>query len=562
MARIDSQILFLTTSPRTPSKMIPEISLLIENFKGEIWNKDSQKKFMELLRDEQFFNGLGANDPSFSARDRINRAPKSLGFVKLYPKIELTSAGEALVSAKNPEEIFLRQFLKFQIPSPYHIPSAKATDFWIKPYLEMLRLVRVMGTLRFDELQIFGMQLTNWRDFENIVEKIKRFRNEKTQNSLSKTLSYQEFKSQYLIRELKEIFFLRISKGETKTRENSDRSLENFLKTQAHNMRDYADACFRYLRATGLVNVSHVGKSLSIIPERVADVDYILKNVERDPCFVDDLHQYEMYLGNSSIPELLTDNRENVIHRLNDEFPDVCIDLNSPTDKLKLMLIEQSEKRKQNTISQQVLDIKDYKQYDDIQNTFNQIILGNLYDMPLMLEWNMWRAMTMLDGGIIKANLNFDDFGNPLSTAAGNMPDIICDYEDYMLSVEVTMSSGQRQYDMEGESVSRHLGKLKCMSNKPAYGLFIAPKINEATIAHFFVLHHTNISFYGGKSIIVPLPLAVFQKMLEDSFSADYIPNPVHVRNFFEFSMKIAQSGVDEITWYEMMKDKAVNWLQ
>lgn len=64
--------------------------------------------------------------------------------------------------------------------------------------------------------------------------------------------------------------------------------MERFLKTQARNMRDYADACFRYLRATGLVQVSHVGKSLSIVPERMADVDYVLKNVERDPCFVDD----------------------------------------------------------------------------------------------------------------------------------------------------------------------------------------------------------------------------------------------------------------------------------
>lgn len=40
MARIDSRTLFLTTSPRTPNKMIPEISLLIEHFTGEKWNKE------------------------------------------------------------------------------------------------------------------------------------------------------------------------------------------------------------------------------------------------------------------------------------------------------------------------------------------------------------------------------------------------------------------------------------------------------------------------------------------------------------------------------------------
>ena len=37
-----------------------------------------------------------------------------------------------------------------------------------------------------------------------------------------------------------------------------------------------------------------------------------------------------------------------------------------------------------------------------------------------MLEYNTWRAMTMLNGGNIKGNFNFDDAGQPLSTAAGN----------------------------------------------------------------------------------------------------------------------------------------------
>ena len=42
MARIDSQLLFLTTSPRTPEKMIPEIGLLVEHFAGNHWNNETQ----------------------------------------------------------------------------------------------------------------------------------------------------------------------------------------------------------------------------------------------------------------------------------------------------------------------------------------------------------------------------------------------------------------------------------------------------------------------------------------------------------------------------------------
>ena len=100
MARIDSKVLFMITSPRTPERMIPEIDLLQRNFNGQNWNTTTQKAFMEVLRSEDFFFGEGKKDPAFSARDRINRAPKALGFVSLAPTITLTDAGEKLVNAR------------------------------------------------------------------------------------------------------------------------------------------------------------------------------------------------------------------------------------------------------------------------------------------------------------------------------------------------------------------------------------------------------------------------------------------------------------------------------
>ena len=557
MATINSQLLFLTTSPRTPEKMIPEIELLIEHFENQKWNTETQTAFMEILRSENFFFGTGKNDPAFSARDRINRAPKALGFVTLSPTIQLTDAGKVLLTSKRKDEIFLRQMLKFQIPSPYHQLTPQAANFKIKPYLEIIRLIRTLGTLKFDELQIFGLQLVNWHDFDSIIKKIEEFRVLKTKTKLK----YKSFKTNYLNKELSKIYEERILKGQTKTRESKDNSLEKFLKTQTSNTRDYADACFRYLRATGLISVSHVGKTLSIIPERIPDVDFILNNIARDPIFVDELNDYINYLSNPTIPELLTDNKKALVNKINIEFPEIILDQTQTTENLKDLFFDLLENRKNNIINNQIKEIKDYYLYDDIQNTFDQIEGNKLYDTPLMLEWNTWRAMTMLDGGNIKANLNFDDYGKPLSTAAGNMADIICDYDDYMLNVEVTMSSGQRQYEMEGEPVTRHLGKLKKSINKPCYCLFIAPKINEACISHFFVLHHLNLAIYGGKPIIVPLPLNVFRKMLEDSYKANYIPSPAHVKNFFEYSANIAQQVENEQIWYDKIIEKALNWL-
>lgn len=557
MANINSQLLFLTTSPRTPEKMIPEIELLIENFNGKPWNPETQASFMGVLRDADFYHGEGANDPAFSARDRINRAPQSLGFVTLEPVVSLTPAGERLLSSKRKDEVFLRQMLKFQIPSPYHKPTQKATTFCVKPYLEMLRLVRTLGTLKFDELQMFGMQLTDYHYFDEIVHKIEAFRIAKAEN----TGSYRIFKQTYLNDELTRIFQDRIARGETKTRESNDRSLMKFLMTQSRNMRDYADACFRYLRATGLVAVSHVGKSLSIVPERIADVDYILGTVSRDPVSFTTKSSYAVYLGDATTPKLLTDDEELLVNKIRTEFPAAIIPPSASISQLKDLLFDLLENRKEQSLLEQVAEIKDRRLYDDIQNTYNQIVDNELYDGPLMLEWNTWRAMTMLDGGEIKANLTFDDYGKPMSTAQGNMADIECDYGDFELSVEVTLASGQRQYEMEGEPVARHLGKLKKTTGKPAYCLFVAPTINEACVSHFYALHRMNILYYGGKSTIVPLPLEVFRKMVEDSYRVTYTPQPNQVKRFFERSNELAEICENEQEWFEQMKQEALNWL-
>jgi hypothetical protein len=537
--------------------MIPEIELLNTHFSGQKWNTETQTAFMQLLREENFFNGEGVNDPAFSARDRINRAPKALGFVTLSPIIALTAAGQELIQTKRKEEIFLRQLLKFQLPSPYHKPTDKAASFWVKPYLEIFRLIRHFGSLNFDEIMLFGLQLIDYRHFDNIVAKIEQYRIIKAQTEQN----YKSFRNEYLTKELRAIYSEEILSGSTQTRESNDASITKFLQTKASNMRDYTDALFRYLRATGLVNISHIGKSISIAPEKILEVDYFLEHTDRAPCFIDDEKQYAEYLTNPQIPQLFADNKDLLLNKIQTEFSHIKVDSTFTLSKLKDILYDEVIKRKETIIDEQVTAIKDYRLYDDINITFNQIASKSLYDTPLMLEWNTWRAMTMLDGGQVTANLKFDDFGNPMSTAQGNMADIVCDYGDFGLTVEVTMQMGQRQYETEGEPVTRHLAKWKKETGKPSYCLFIAPEINEACIAHFYALHKMNISYYGGISTIVPLPLSIFQKMVEDSYKASYTPLPQQVKRFFERSNEIAETSTDEKVWYQEITNEALNWL-
>ena len=178
-----------------------------------------------------------------------------------------------------------------------------------------------------------------------------------------------------------------------------------------------------------------------------------------------------------------------------------------------------------------------------------------------MLEYNTWRAMTMLDGGNIKGNFNFDDAGQPLSTAAGNMPDIECDYQDFALSVEVTMQSGQRQYESEGEPVARHYGQLKKRTGKDTYCLFIAPSINASTLAHFYGLNHLPIALYGGKSKIIPLELDQFMRLIENSYNHATRPASTDVRTFLDKVIAQGETASDENDWRERIQMCVNEWL-
>lgn len=560
MAFLKSKTLFFTTSPRTPTKMIPEIQLLTDSFTGRVWNTQSQIEFTEHLTENPHFEGQGSQkDMAFSARDRINRGPKALGFVDLKPTVQLTDAGREFVSNKRTEEVLLRQLLKFQLPSPYHREMENSDKFfWVRPYLEMFRLVDTLEKISFDEIMLFGMQLIDYRDFDDIVNRILNYRTGRT----SFQGSYKQYFGHTLDNELAKVFEAEIKTGNTSTRESSDASLAKFKKTKRSNLRDYTDACFRYLRATGLVSISHKGRSLSIMPDKINEVKFILETIDRDPVFVNDECNFKEYLFNTITPVLYTDNSSNL-----EDYILRCSNTTKnqiegkSVSELKDLREEIIRQNKESIISTQIKALKSYSLYSEVIDTYNEIISDELYDIPLMLEWNTWRAMTMINGGEITGNFNVDDAGQPMSTASGNMPDIVCDYGDFALTVEVTMQSGQRQYEAEGEPVARHLAKFKKSAGKETFCLFIAPKINEASIAHFFTLSKTNISYYGGTSIIVPLELDIFMKMVENSYGAKFVPTHQHIRELFDYAQEVARTAIDEMEWYKQLQIHASQWV-
>lgn len=559
MPIIRSRNLFFTTSPRSPHRMIPEIQLLADEFSDRVWNNATQVEYMQLLIEQDYYQGSKQpKDPALSARDRITRSPKALGLVDLSPTIKLTHAGRALIQARHKEEPLLRQLLKFQLPSPYHtLPRDGSLDFWVKPYLEILRLIRHFGSLSFDELKLFGLQLTNYHKFNEVIRKIDDFRT----GRISYAGSYKKYLETCSEAEIRSIYAIEIADGNLKTRESREATTKHFIQTKLNNMRDYTDACFRYLRATALVNISQSGHSLSIAPEKIDEVGFLLATIDRDPVHFDDINGYKTYLFDPELPHLYSDHAANVQRSIRSLDPNCNCDGLSLVD-LKDLQHELIARKKDQIIAQQTEQIKAYAQFDDILDVFERIGDRNsYYDRPLMFEWNTWRAMTMIDGGSIRANLKFDDEGLPLSTAAGNLPDIICDYNDFILNVEITLQAGQKQYDDEGEPVARHVGKVKETTGQPVFCFFIAPTISDATKAHFFMLQRTPIRHYGGTTNILPLELETFKRMILDSKKADYTPNPSHIKRLIERNRELALTSSDEIDWYQKAQTAALGWL-
>lgn len=552
-----TKALFAFTSPRTIEKIIPEIKILCENFEGQKWsgNNKVQIDFFQTLFDSEYYEGdTFPSNPALAARDRITRAPKALGFVDLQPIIKLTEAGKLLLEEKRLDETFTRQLLKFQLPSPFHTQS-KTVNFSVKPYLELLRLIKELGSISKTEIALFFSQLTNYNDFEKIVIKITEFQ----KNSKKFKGSRKMYVSACFEKEILEIFRQEVEDKNLKTRESSDTSLQKFIKTKSSNMKDYADAFVRYIRATELVTFEKRTFRLIISPQKIDEVDYILKEIDRKPFVFKSISDFKNFLFNPFSIKLLSDDKELLIRQIEklglEEF-----DKTSSIEQLKDILDDLRISVKRKNIEETKKGLKDYKELPDILNVFTKIKKKEVPDAPLFLEWNVWRALVMLNyAKRVDGNFIMDIDGMPLNYAPGQKPDIESEYTDFGIITEVTMSGGHTQFKMESESVPRHFGKAKEILNKEMYCIFIAPKISEGTLAHYFNLNRFNTKLYGGKTKIIPLSIEQFVDFLKAGIENNF-DNPQKLKNWLEKQWQNNQVMEDENIWSENIGNSILEW--
>lgn len=420
--------------------------------------------------------------------------------------------------------------------------------------MEFLRLVKTVGSLSKTETALFFLQITKIDKFDEIVNKINIFRSERDKWKGNRKL----FVEQYFEKEIKEIFEEEIANNETETRESKDNSFIKFVKTKKQNMGDYADAFIRYVRATQLITFQSKTYRVIISPSKIEEVDFILNNIPRNPIIYKSEKEFKDYLFSSSNVLLLNDNRELLIeklHKLN-----VLFDNNSTLEELKDLLELSEERIKSEKIQETSLQLKNYKEFDDIIDVFGKIQKREVPDPPLYLEWNVWRAMTMINYALsVNGNFTIDTDGVPLNTASGNKADIEIEYDTFKMIVEVTLSSGNTQFNMEGESVARHFGTMQNNSDKPVFCFFIAPKISDGALAHFFNLNRLNTRAYGGKTRILPMTVSNFVKFITTAKDTNFSNSKI-LHNYLENLIKENQNIEDEVIWFDNIKRSVGNW--
>lgn len=498
------------------------------------------------------FNLLNNTATALSWTEKLSIAPKALGFVNLKPTIQLTEAGKQLVTEKRSYEIITKQLLKFQLPSPYHTDNKDR--FFVKPYLEFLRLVKAVGSMSKTETALFFLQLTKVEKFDEVVSKILRFRTERAEWKGNRKL----FVEQYFDNEITEIFSEEIANNDIDTRESLDNSFAKFVKTKKQNMGDYADAFIRYVRATQLITFQSKTYRVIIAPSKVTEVDFILQNIPRSPATFKSEKEFKDYIFSATNIQLFNDSRNLLISKL--ENLNAIFDKTLPLESLKDLLEKTEENIKVLKLKETSIQLKNYKEFDDIVDVFEKIQKREVPDPPLYFEWNVWRAMTMINYALaVNGNFTIDTDGVPLNTASGNKADIEIEYDTFKMIVEVTLSSGNTQFNMEGESVARHFGTMQNNSDKPVFCFFIAPKISTGALAHFFNLNRFNTKAYGGKTRIVPMNVSNFVDFITTAKNTNF-SNSKALYSYLDKVIQQNQVADDEEIWFDNIKNSVHNW--
>ncbi len=491
---------------------------------GNLHGNENEMGFMKFLDDKGIINNESGKDPSGSHARKwrlmferygfiYGQAKKENGFEQenLGKMDEITPFGRFFINADTipaMQECFLRSLGVEQ----YWLPdmSGHYSPFrWILAI--MLELEKRTGSSELSRIEfgLWGHTTNPSYDIGEVVDHILDLRERRKKAPAKRTFDKSEINE----------------RGK-----HYDKKCDNFL--------DYSDMNMRYLRISGILQ--RKGRGLIIVPAKHSIAVALAKTTvstepmlnvfksltEGAPLPTDDIE-----VAKTVLSDLKKQMKErNIVYDISDLSLDTATEVNIARRRLEDIMSQTDELNYAADQRNRWQEISDYmsllikgggkKEYDD-----ENVIEVPKDETPAYLEWTLWRAALAIDHMVNKPyevrGFRLDSDFMPVSAAGGGKGDLYCEFEDFTILTEVTMSSSSRQEAMEGEPVRRHVSDAVLSYDKPVYGMFIAVRIDTNTAETF----RHGVWYAKGdvrqRLNIVPFTLEQFQIYFERLFKSN-----------------------------------------
>lgn len=330
---------------------------------------------------------------------------------------------------------------------------------------------------------------------------------------------------------------------------------------------DYADENLRYLKATGCFSTA--GKGIAIAPGKY---DLLVQLINSIPEISDTVDYWKNATNGSKLP---TDDLSNAARSLQilqieankrgipfkqESVSEDVSELNKFRYDLEELIalnqeldFAQQQRNRVDEILQylSVLLPKDARPLGLIENLEIEIPRG---ESPAYLEWAVWRAFLAInklknppyESRKFKVDRDF----LPTGHAPGNGPDLVFEFADYILVVEVTLLTTDRQATAEQVGVRRHVYEIsKNSKDKPVYCLFLAPSIKNETARDFRKASYEEDDGSELSLIIIPITISTFMRTFKSLFEE------------IEPNSGIFQKLIDECARVALEKSSTSEWM-
>lgn len=544
------------TGLRNPNRIQEGLAVYAKSaFVGKLHGRDNEIGFMNLLNKEGIIQNESGKDESGSHARKWRLMFAKNGYI--YPQVnkkdgnqddlgamdDITPFGRTFLKADTfpaVQECFLRAMSVEQFEMPNKITYFSPLRWMLAIMLELEKRTGSTEMSRI-EFALWGHTTNPSYDLSEVVDHILDLRQRRAKAPAKRTFDKNEIKE----------------RGK-----HYDKKADNFL--------DYSDMNMRYLRISGMFQ--RKGRGIMIVPAKHLLAEKLAKETATSEPLID---AYKQLCSGAPLPTdnidvakaLLEDLKKqmkerHIVYDISDLPLDTPAEINIARQRLEDTLAKTDEIQYANDQCNQWQEIADYMSllikgggklvYDE-----DNAIEIPKDETPAYFEWTLWRAALAIDHMVNKPyevrGFRLDSDFLPVTAAGGGKGDLYCEFEDFMILTEVTMSTSSRQEAMEGEPVRRHVSDAVLNYNKPVYGLFLAIRIDTNTAETF----RHGIWYAKGdvkqRLDIVPLSLEQFRRHFVSMFEGKQA-RPEHLRDLI-LQCEMERDNLEAPAWMRYIDD-------